>query len=102
MKTNCIWGMCAETIMSKKGYIETAIEQGWMSESGNITTNAECAYRYITGVYDFEESHTALDDAIIETEIMARCFKTRMKMSFGIIPHPWKIVKGKAEALGLL
>lgn len=102
MKTNCIWGMCAETIMSKKGYIETAIEQGWMSDSGNITTNAECAYRYITGVYDFEESHTALDDAIIETEIMARCFKTRMKMSFGIIPHPWKIVKGKAEALGLL
>lgn len=102
MKTNCLWGMCAETIMAKAGYIKTAIEQGWLSESGNITTNAECAYRYITGIYDFEESHTALDDAIIETEIMARCFKTRMKMSFGIIPHPWKIVKGKAEALGLL
>ncbi len=102
VKTNCIWGMCAETIMSKVGYIKTAIEQGWLSESGNITTNAECAYRYITRVYDFKESHTALDDATIETEIMARCFKTRMKMSFGIIPHPWKIVKGKAEALGLL
>lgn len=102
LKANCIWGMCAETIMSKVGYIKTAIEQGWLSESGNITTNAECAYRYITGIYDFEESHTALDDAVIETEIMARCFKTRMKMSFGIIPHPWKIVKGKAEALGLL
>lgn len=102
LKTNCIWGMCAETIMSKKAYIQTAIEQGWISQTGNISTNAENAYRYITGVYDFEESHTALDDAVIETEIMARCFKTRMKMSFGILSHPWKIVKSKAEALGLL
>lgn len=102
LRANCLWGMSAETIMSKRGYIETAIEQGWLSSSGNITTNAECAYRYITGIYEFQESHTALDDAVIETEIMSRCFKTRIKMSFGIIEQPWKLVKAKAEALGML
>lgn len=102
MKTNDIWGMAAETILSKKSFIETAIEQKWLSEAGNIRTNAETAYKYITGMYDFQEAHTALEDAIIETEIMARCFKTRKRMSFGIIPQPWRIVRDRAITLGLL
>lgn len=102
MKTNCLWGMCAETIMQTKGFIKTAVEEGWLSPSGNITTNAETAYRFITGMYDFEESHTALDDAVIESEIMARCFKTKRKISFGILQQPWRLVKTKAESLGLL
>lgn len=96
-KANCLWGMCAETIMSTKGFIRTALEQNWLTESGNIKTNAEVGYRYLTSCYDFEESHTALDDAIIETLIMARCFKSHKKMTFGILPNPWKIVKNKAE-----
>lgn len=102
LKTNCLWGMSCESLLARKGFITIAIEQGWLSQSGNILTNAETCYRYLTCVYDFIESHTALDDAIIETEIMARCFKSHKKMSFGILCQPWRLVKAKAEVLGLL
>lgn len=102
IKTNCLWGMAAETILSQVGYIRTALENNWVSEKGNIKTSAEMAYRYITGEHEFIESHTALDDSIIETEILARCFATKRRMSFGIVNQPWKLVKGVAEAKGLL
>lgn len=32
--------------------------------------NAETVYRYLSGLHDFEESHTALEDAIIEAFIL--------------------------------
>lgn len=102
IKTNCIWGMAAETILSQTTFIRTAIENDWVSEKGNIKTNAEVAYRYITGEHDFIEDHTALSDAIIETAIVAKCYRTKKRMSFGIINQPWRIVKGVAEAKGLL
>lgn len=43
------------------------------TESGNYSTTAETAYQYITGIYNFEEEHTALSDSIIETEILEYC-----------------------------
>lgn len=101
LKTNCLWGMACETILQQKAFINVAIDNEWTSEIGNIKTSAETAYRFITQSYDFEEAHTALDDAIIETAIMARCFRSHKKMSFGIIPQPWRLVKERAEQLGV-
>lgn len=98
IKTNCLWGMSCETILQQKGFKELATEQKWFTPSGNLSTNAEVTYRYITQSYEFEESHTALDDAIIETAIMAKCYKTHKKMSFGIIHQPWKLVNNKENA----
>ena len=40
------------------------------SDSGNYSTTAENMYRYISGIDDFTEEHTALADSEIETEIL--------------------------------
>ena len=46
---------------------------------------------------DFIEDHTALSDAIIETQIMAACFAQKKRIPYGIInAQPWRIVNKKA------
>lgn len=95
MKMLCIWGMACETIFSQKTYGVVATQEGWVSDTGNYKTNAEVAYRYITGQNDFEEEHTGLEDVRIEAKIMADCYRQNKKMSRGIIPHPWRIPNKK-------
>lgn len=41
---------------------------------------AEMVYKFITGKHDFEESHTGLEDVLIEAQIMAYCFKQHKTM----------------------
>jgi hypothetical protein len=41
---------------------------------------AEVLYKYITGDLDFTESHTGLEDVLIEKEILAYCFSKHQKM----------------------
>lgn len=45
---------------------------------------AETIYRYITQNPDFEESHTGLEDILIESEILAYCFRSHKKMRKGL------------------
>lgn len=44
----------------------------------------ETIYRYITQNPDFEESHTGLEDILIESEILAYCFRSHKKMRKGL------------------
>ena len=91
MKVFCIWGLACETIFSQKSYSKVATSNNWISKAGNMRTNAEVAYRYITGDYNFIEEHTGLSDVKIEAKIMAQCLRQKKKISKGIISHPWKI-----------
>ena len=45
-------------------------EHNAFSDSGNYSTTAENMFRYISGIDDFVEEHTALADSEIETEIL--------------------------------
>lgn len=45
-------------------------EHNRFTEKGNYSTTAETIYQYITGIFDFEEEHTALADSIIELSIL--------------------------------
>lgn len=92
IKTNCLWGMACETLLQQKTFKKLAAKLSWFTPTKNFSSNAEVCYKYITGDFEFQESHTALDDAVIETEILARCFRTKRKMSFGIISNPWRLV----------
>lgn len=87
----CIWALACQTIFLQKSFQQTAVEQKWLTEAGNMKTSAEIAYRYITGKHDFIEEHKGLADVKIEAEIMAHCFKQHKKITKGIIPHPWRI-----------
>jgi hypothetical protein len=41
---------------------------------------AEILYRYITDNLEFTESHTGLEDTLIEKEIFAYCVRQKKKM----------------------
>lgn len=90
-----IWGMACESILQRKAYKNSAIENGWVTEKGNIKTGAEFAYRYISDNKVFEEEHMGLDDVIIETAIMAATIATKKKLTRTEIPQPWRLVNPK-------
>lgn len=97
---HCLWGMSCETILKRKQYFDLAKKENWFTECGNIITKAEHCYRYISNILDFEESHTALDDAIIETAILAKVLRSHQKMSWGIIGMPSRIVQNYGKERG--
>ena len=82
---NCDWFKCNNPfdnipIYDIRGYAHHFIcdddfkkwceEHEAFSDSGNYSTTAENMYRYISGIDDFTEEHTALADSEIETEIL--------------------------------
>jgi len=93
-----IWQFACETKLSQKSYKKLAISRGWVSPAGNIKTGAEFCYRYTSNDHDFIEDHTALSDAVIETQILAACFAQKKRVPYGIINGaPWRLVNAKPE-----
>jgi hypothetical protein len=45
-----------------------------------VQVKAEVLYRFISGDNDFIESHTGLEDVLIEKEIFAYCVKQKKAM----------------------
>ena len=88
-----IWQFACETKLKSRTYKKIAKAQGWVSAAGNIRTGAEYAHRFCSGDWGFIESHTALDDARIETEILAACYAAKKRVPYGVVnASPWRIV----------
>lgn len=87
----CSWGMACETIFKQKTFFKLANKENWVSDAGNVKTSAEIAHRYINKDLTFEEAHTALEDALIETTIFAKCMACHKKMTKNIMNMPWRI-----------
>lgn len=65
----------------------------FFTESGNYSTTAEIMFRYISKNMEFVEAHTALDDSLIEAEILLACINkgadlTRNYAAFRSIERP--------------
>jgi len=91
-----LWNASCNSFFQQKSFKETATKQGWVSKAGNFLTNAEVAYRFITKDYQFKESHTALEDARIETIILQEIARQKKAVQKNqIIYHPWKKVQEK-------
>lgn len=75
--------MAHDTICKQKGYIEWCKENGYMTKhkKPRPQEKAEVIYRYITGDDDFIESHTGLEDVLIEKEIFAHCIRQHKAMT---------------------
>lgn len=90
----CVWNFACNVLLNRPSYHNIAGSQNWISAAGNVRTTAEHTYRFITGNYDFEETHTALDDALIETEILAKCFSAKKKIPYNQLPSmPWQVAQ---------
>lgn len=94
-----IWTMACTSFLRSKWFIKWAERNGMISPAGNLKTSAEVAYRYITKNAEFEEEHTGLEDVRIETEILRKVLKGRMKYDTAINAGCWRIPQRRRKEL---
>lgn len=73
--------MSRDVIGKMPTYKKYCMENGYLDKRGNPRFTAEIIYRFITGDNDFVESHTGLEDVMIEKDILAYCFRQHKKMN---------------------
>ena len=88
---HCIQHLACQTILQQKSYFRFALENELVTPKGNVSTTAESAYKYITKVTEFEESHTGLEDVQIEVKIMAKCYAQHKKVNSSINRGAWNL-----------
>lgn len=94
-----VWNMACQMICKRKKYYDYCVEMKKISPKGNILTNAETVYGFITKDCEFSESHTGLEDVMIETQIMAYCFRQKKPMNKKINRWCWRIPQKKKEKI---
>lgn len=84
-----IWAMSTEYLINNSAYKLLCMQNDWYGESKRyFSTTAEYSYRYMTGNYGFVEEHTALEDAVIEAEMLVKLFKrNRLILGYAQSPH---------------
>ena len=78
----CTLKMARQTIGKQKSYKLFCENNGYMTKHKvpQVRLTAEIIHRYLTGNDEFIESHTGLEDVIIEKEILAHCIRQHKKM----------------------
>lgn len=71
-----IMTMALATICDTNRYVRWCLLNGFVTEKGNVKTNAETVYAYLMRDKDYTEAHHALEDCEIEAEIY---FKARAR-----------------------
>lgn len=85
-----LWGLATTHLLNTATYKKRCLENDMLTASGTyFKTSAEASYRYLKDKYDFDEAHTALEDAIIETYILSKIAK-RSAITIGIMFFPFK------------
>lgn len=97
----CIWNMACQVLLNTASYVKYALENDFVSESGNILTNAECCYRFLTDMSDFKESHTALEDVLIEVFILAKCYAKHKALDTSVNSACWRLPQRKRKEMDL-
>lgn len=72
--------MAQDTICKEWGYKRFCEKNEYLTKNGQVRKTAEILYRYISGNHDFIESHTGLEDVMIEKEIFVACINKHKKM----------------------
>lgn len=74
--------MARDVVAKTPTYIKFCFDNGFVTnhKTPRPQIKAETLYRYITQNIDFVESHTGLEDVLIEKEILAYCFAKHKKM----------------------
>lgn len=84
-----LWGISCSKLINNSAYKRECVRREMLTESGlYFKTSAESTYRYINKAYDFNEAHTAIDDAAIECELLVKAL-SRGKVPEGIMYFPF-------------
>lgn len=86
-----IWHIACQILGTQKTFQFDNIR----NNNGNLITNAERMFAYITGE-DFKEEHTGLADVRVEKEILARCLRNHKTIKKGINRSCWRIPQSVA------
>lgn len=71
----------AKSVLGKMPtYKKFCLDNGYTTKNGSLRFTAEIIYQYISNNQEFKESHTGLEDTLIEKEILAYCIKQHKKM----------------------
>ena len=85
-----IWGMACDRLLNRVAYKNLCLDLGMITNCGDFfKTSAESSYRYLREEYDFDEAHTALADAEIETYILSKILHYG-KIEIGIDFFPFR------------
>ena len=76
--------MAQDVICPMPTYQRFCTENGYTLKNGTPRKTAEILYRFISHDNDFVESHTGLEDVLIEKEILAYCIRQKKKMRKGV------------------
>ena len=76
----CTLAMARSVIGKQTTYKIWCKVNGFTTKNGAPRFTAEILYRYITDNLEFIESHTGLEDTLIEKEIFAYCVRQKKKM----------------------
>ena len=84
-KNTVLWDtmkMAQDVVLKTPTYQKFCFDNGFVTshKTPRPQLKAETLYRYIINDIDFIESHTGLEDVLIEKEILAYCFKKHKKM----------------------
>lgn len=75
-----LWNMALNTICDSSNFVRWCIDNGFITEKGNISCSAEAVYSYLSHNGQFEEDHTALSDCEIEAKILQAVFDRKQKL----------------------
>lgn len=87
-----LWGISCEMLINTQTYKRKCLQHGMLTESGQFfKSSAETTFRYICEKYDFEEMHMAIDDVVIECEILQKALK-KGKITEGLQYFPFQML----------
>ena len=81
-----IWHIACQVLGTQKTFQWENIRNA----NNNLITNAERMFGYCEQI-DFEEDHTGLEDAMVESQILARCLKSHQSINKKINRACWRI-----------
>lgn len=81
-----IWSVACQVLGNQKTFQWENVR----NENGNLVTNAERMFGYCEQI-DFEEEHTGLADALVESQILARCLASNKKIDKKINRACWRL-----------
>ena len=76
-----------------KDYAKFCLVNNYVTEKGNIMSNAETVYRYIKGNIDIKEEHTGLEDAEIEYEMVKHIISKEKHDLNKKVGQAWRYIK---------